>query len=78
MEKKLKPGVISTEVIGAILLMILQNGVAYGLIQQAEVEPLSQAIAALIAASVALISSARVIIELIRSRTALKEKQMNG
>ena len=76
MDKKLKSGFLSSEVVAAIVLVFLQNAAIYGLIQQVDVAQLAEAIASMVTASIAFVSSASVIIKLIQSRTDLKKQQM--
>jgi len=78
MALQLKSGFLASEVWVSILMVVLQQVAAYGLLHGADIQPLAEAIVAMITAGVAFITSMRVVIEIIRARTKLKQQAMQS
>jgi len=74
--EKLKSGFLSSEIWVSVVMVVLQQIAAFGLLHGADIQPLAEAIVAMLTAGVAFITSMRVVIEIIRARTKLKEKQI--
>lgn len=78
MQPKIKSGFLSSEVWASILMVVLQQIAAFGLLHTNDLQPLAESIVAMITAGVAFITSMRVVIEIIRARTKLKQQAMQS